>query len=172
MLFLKKNIPVWVGLLADKCVKTDMSYNALRKGRFSEPNRAYFVTAAAKERRPIFAELHTARLLIREMRVLHDEEIVSSLAWVIMPDHLHWLFQLGDNVSLKKAVGLLKGRSSRSINCHLRQGGSLWQAAYHDHALREEEDLREIARYIMANPSRAGLVDSLADYPHWDAAWL
>jgi len=149
-----------------------MSYNALRKGRFSEPNRAYFITAVTRERRPIFADLHTARLLIRDMRVLHDEGVVSSLAWVVMPDHLHWLFQLGDNVSLEKAVGLLKGRSSRSINRHLSQGGSLWQAAYHDRALREEEDLREIARYIVANPLRAGLAASLTDYPLWDAEWL
>lgn len=149
-----------------------MSYNALRKGRFSEPNRAYFITAVTKERSPIFADLHTARLLIREMHVIHDEGIVSSLAWVVMPDHLHWLFQLGDNVSLKKAVGLLKGRSSRLINKHLGQKGALWQAAFHDHALREEEDLREIARYIVANPLRAGLAASLAEYPHWDAVWL
>ena len=66
----------------------------------------------------------------------------------------------------------MKGRSSRLINKHLGKEGALWQAAFHDHALREEEDLREISRYIVANPLRAGLVGSLADYPHWDAVWL
>ena len=149
-----------------------MTYNALRKGRFSEPNRAYFITAVVKERRPVFTDLRTARLLIQEMRALHDEGAVGSLAWVVMPDHLHWLFQLGDNVGLAKAVSLLKGRSSRLINRHLGHEGALWQTAFHDHALRDEEDLHEIARYIVANPLRAGLVTTLADYPHWDAAWL
>lgn len=149
-----------------------MTYNALRKGRFSEPNRAYFITAVTNERRPVFADLNAARLLIREMRGLHDAKSVSSLAWVVMPDHLHWLFQLGDNVSLEKAVGMLKGRSGLLINKHLGEMGSLWQAAFHDHALREEEDLRDIARYIVANPLRAGLVGSLGEYPHWDAVWL
>lgn len=149
-----------------------MTYNALRKGRFSEPNHAYFITAVTRGRRPLFTDLCAARLLIREMRALHDEKAVNSLAWVVMPDHLHWLFQLGDNVGLEKAIGMLKGRSGLLINRHLGQAGSLWQAAFHDHALREEEDLREIARYIVVNPLRAGLVASLADYPHWDAAWL
>jgi REP element-mobilizing transposase RayT len=149
-----------------------MTYNALRKGRFSEPNRAYFITAVTRGRRPVFAELRVARLLIGEMRALHDGEVVNSLAWVVMPDHLHWLFQLRDSMGLEKVVGMLKGRSGRLINRHLGQAGSLWQRAYHDHALREEEDLREIARYIVANPLKAGLVASLADYPHWDAAWL
>lgn len=149
-----------------------MSCNALRKGRFSEPNRAYFITAVVRGRRPVFACLPTARLLVREMRLLHDEGFVTSLAWVVMPDHLHWLFQLGDKASLAKAVGLLKGRSGLSINRRLNEGGALWQAAYRDHALREEEDLHELARYIVANPLRAGLAASLEDYPHWDASWL
>lgn len=149
-----------------------MTYNALRKGRFSEPNRAYFITAVIRDRRPVFSDLCIARMLIRQMRVLHDEGMISSLAWVVMPDHLHWLFQLGDCSSLEKAINLLKGRSSRLINKHLGQKGALWQSAYHDHALRKEEDLRAISRYIVANPLRAGLVESLAEYPHWDAVWF
>ena len=51
-------------------------------------------------------------------------------------------------------------------------GASLWQRGYHDHAVRKEENIREIARYIVANPLRAGLVRSLKDYPYWNAVWL
>jgi hypothetical protein len=32
--------------------------------------------------------------------------------------------------------------------------------------------LLAMARYIVANPLRAGIAHSLADYPHWDAIWL
>jgi REP element-mobilizing transposase RayT len=149
-----------------------MTYNALRKGRFSESNRAYFITAVIRDRRPVFVDLRTARLVVREMRSLDDAGFVASLAWVVMPDHLHWLFQLGANASLEETIGLMKGRSSRLINKHLGEEGTLWQAAFHEHALRGEEDLREISRYIVANPLRAGLIASLADYPHWDAVWL
>ncbi len=28
------------------------------------------------------------------------------------------------------------------------------------------------ARYIIANPVRAGLVYSVRDYPYWDAVWF
>ena len=38
--------------------------------------------------------------------------------------------------------------------------------------LRKEEDILEIARYIVANPLRAGLVKKLNDYPLWDAIWV
>jgi hypothetical protein len=38
--------------------------------------------------------------------------------------------------------------------------------------LRKDEDLQTVARYIVANPLRAGLVEKIGDYPLWDAIWL
>ena len=91
--------------------------------------------------------------------------MADTLCFVLMPDHLHWLLQLREG-NLPFVMQRLKGRTSHAL------GGELWQPNYHDHALREEEDVREIARYIVANPLRAGLVRNLADYPLWDAVWL
>jgi REP element-mobilizing transposase RayT len=74
---------------------------------------------------------------------------------------------------------LVKGGSAYQIQKLRRERGEilspkqvLWQEGYHDHALRQEEDIKQIARYIVANPLRAGLVQSVADYPLWDAIWL
>ncbi|WP_296409958.1 transposase [Zoogloea sp.] len=89
-----------------------------------------------------------------------------SLAWVLMPDHLHWLIQLGQGVSLSMPIRTLKGRSARAL------GHPVWQRAFHDRALRREDDVVSVARYIVANPVRAGLVSRVGDFPHWDAVWL
>lgn len=51
-------------------------------------------------------------------------------------------------------------------------GKGLWQANYYDHAVRQEEDLHKMARYMVANPLRANLVSHIGDYPLWDAVWL
>ena len=51
-------------------------------------------------------------------------------------------------------------------------GQPVWQRGYHDHAVRREEDIKSLARYVIANPVRAGLSYSVGSYPHWDAAWL
>lgn len=149
-----------------------MSYSDLRKGRFSEANRAYFITTVIAGRRPVFADFQAARLLIGEARRLHDAKRLRSLAWVLMPDHFHWLFQLAEDVDLGRTIGTLKGNSSRSINRHLGSSGALWQPAFFDHALRGDEDIVHIARYIVANPLRAGIVKTLGEYPHWDAEWV
>lgn len=157
-----------------------MPRDNLRKGRASLPGHVYHITACTHERLPLFSDLACARLLIAEMRRLHDAAEVDSLAWVIMPDHFHWLFQLGERASLSAIVKQLKARSARAIGRRIEEvganqparTGSLWQRGFYDHAIRGDEDLRAVARYIVANPLRAGLVDHLGDYPWWDAVWL
>lgn len=94
------------------------------------------------------------------------------LAWVLMPDHAHWLLQLGDVERLGDVVGRLKSASSRHANQCFSRTGSLWAKAFHDHALRKEQDLQAAARYLVANPLRAGLVKRIGDYPFWNAVWV
>ena len=149
-----------------------MSYNQLRKGRHSESGGHYFITATTAGRRPWFEQFDLARIAIAEMKRLHHQSAIDSMAWVLMPDHLHWLFVLGETLQLAQVLNTFKGRSSRAINLRLGRTGALWQPSYHDHALRAEEDLKPVARYIVANPLRARLVTHLGDYPHWDATWL
>lgn len=149
-----------------------MSYNDLRKGRFSEANRIYFITTVTHNRRKIFNDFNTARIVINSMRRLHDCEHVQSLSWVVMPDHLHWLIQLTDECSLAEIIKCLKAQSAHSINRYLNNSGSVWQRSYFDRCLRKEEDVKGVSRYIVANPLRAGLVKEIGDYPHWDTVWL
>jgi putative transposase len=144
----------------------------LLKGRVSLPRQAYHVTACTQARRPIFRDFACARLLVAEMRRLHEAEHLDSLAWVIMPDHLHWLFQLGERETLSATVKRLKARSSLAIGRQVELATPVWQRGFHDHAIRCDEDILVAARYIVANPLRAGLVERIGDYPLWDAIWL
>ncbi|MFV0455504.1 MAG: REP-associated tyrosine transposase [Pseudomonas sp.] len=145
---------------------------ALRRGRFSEPGRIYLLTTVTHNRDPVFINWQLGRLVIREMRMLHEQAQVDSLAWVVMPDHLHWLIELGPQ-PLAPLMQRLKSRSAIAINDAAgRNGKRLWQKGFHDHALRCDEDLKGLARYIVANPLRAGLVRRIGDYPLWDAVWL
>ena len=128
--------------------------HALRSGRVSEANRAYLLTTVTHQRHTIFQDWRLARLLIAEMRRLHDQQLVHSLAWVVMPDHLHWLIQLQE-IPLPKLVLQLKSRSAIAINKARNASGRVWQKGFHDHALRKEEDLAATARYVVANPLRA-----------------
>jgi len=145
--------------------------SALRKGRFSQPGGIYIITCVTHERKTLFTDWFTGRLVMQEFRHVQQAGLADTLCWVVMPDHFHWLLQL-QQAELPSVLQRVKARSARNLNQHLHRRGRLWQAGYHDHALRAEQDLLGIARYIVANPIRAGLVKRVADYPLWDARWL
>ncbi len=130
------------------------------------------VTTVTDNRQTFFNDFVLARIMINEMQYVEMEGLVESKAWVLMPDHLHWLIGLTEESSLSRVMNFVKGRSSRLINKHLGRKGTVWQNAFYDHALRKDEDIKDAARYLVSNPLRAGLVDCLTDYPHWDAIWL
>jgi len=138
----------------------------LRHGRFSQTGQIYLLTMVSIDRSPVFGDLSAARRVTRAMHEPSVGSAAETMAFVVMPDHVHWLMQLKDGASLGEAVRRFKARVSFAF------GLSVWQRGFHDHALRRGEDVVTVARYIVANPVRAGLVQRMGDYPHWDAAWL
>ena len=142
-----------------------MPYNDLRKGRASQAGMVYHITTVTQNRTPYFEVLDNGRKVVQQLMALQEQGMAETLCYVLMPDHLHWLMVLHDG-TLSDVVRLLKGRSARAI------GQPIWQANYYDHAVRQEEDLQEMARYIVANPLRANLVSQIGAYSLWDAVWL
>jgi REP element-mobilizing transposase RayT len=142
-----------------------VSYNNLRKGRDSQSGMVYHITAVTQNREPYFDVLENGRKVVRQLIELQATNKAETLCYVLMPDHLHWLMRLQEE-SLSNVVRTLKARSAQDM------GHVVWQANYFDHAVRQDKDLRNIARYIVANPLRAKLVNRIGDYSLWDAVWL
>jgi REP element-mobilizing transposase RayT len=144
---------------------------ALRRGRVSAPGHVYLVTFTTWRRRPVFSSFPCATVA---SSALADRRLwlrSTLLAWALMPDHWHGLVQLGTDESLSRLIGRLKCNSAR----RLRMAGyraRVWAPAFHDRGIRGEAALTAAARYVIANPLRAGLAPSLAAYPFWDAVWL
>lgn len=141
----------------------------LRLGRRSIPNQAYLITTCTAQRRQYFNNFWIGRGVVTALR---EVETATTLAFVVMPDHLHWLMVLHDNTSLSRTVQFLKTRSARNVNHLLACNAGVWQRGFHDHALRRDEDVVAAARYVVANPLRAGLVENIGQYSLWDAIYL
>lgn len=99
---------------------------ALRKGRATLGNTAYLITTTTHNREPYFTDFQAACAASRcfEDLVLLGEN--SMLAWVLMPDHAHWLIQLGEADSLSGVISRLKSASARHANRALHRQGPLW----------------------------------------------
>jgi putative transposase len=99
-----------------------------------------------------------------------QDECMAVIAYCFMPDHLHLLLEGTAPASrLTEFVRLFKQRSSfqwKRVGADLKVGPyPLWQRSYFERVLRSDESSIDVARYILANPLRAGMVESIEDYP-------
>lgn len=149
-----------------------LGYASLRNGRTSIPGQIYLVTFTTADRSRIFEDHDMARLAAQAMtdrRLWYRSQL---LTWVLMPDHWHGLIELGALDSLSIAVQKLKSNSARRIRLEYPTIGAVWEKGFHDRAIRTEAVIRPAARYIVANPIRAGLAANVGDYAYWDSVWL
>jgi len=151
---------------------TRPGHRALRIGRASMPHHAYLLTVTTCGRCRVFLDSLAAHAACRRFECASLLGDARMLAWVLMHDHVHWLVQLGERKPLHKVVEGLKAGSAREVNRALGRTGPLWSRAYHDHGVRMDEDIRALARYVIANPIRAGLARRAGDYPYWNACFL
>lgn len=136
------------------------------------PGQVYFITSVCAGRTPRFASHDVAcaaSAVVARADSWHD---ATLLAWVLMPDHLHLLLELGSRHTLQRVMQRGKSLIARAAHTAAGTHGKLWQPAFHDRALRRNEDVRVAARYLVANPLRAGVVERVGDYPYWGAVWL
>ncbi|MBJ7516571.1 MAG: transposase [Stenotrophomonas sp.] len=148
-----------------------MSSHQLRNGRRTIIGQSYILTFVCHARQRCFDSPDAARIVTQQIAVMEARGLLSSYAWVVMPDHVHWMFEL-----LDQSLGYLAQRFKSSTALRIRREcghcGPVWQAAYHDHAIRSDESLQRHAMYVVANPVRAGLVESLGQYPFAWGRWL
>jgi type I restriction enzyme R subunit len=74
--------------------------------------------------------------------------------FVVMPNHVHVLFQpLAEN-KLEDIVGSWKRYTAREINGRIGKEGALWQSEYWDRLVRGENHFRWVREYIARNPEK------------------
>jgi len=82
-----------------------------------------------------------------------------------MPDHVHLLIEgKKSNADMKVFVALFKQRTAYWFK--RIHGVQLWEANYYEHVLRNDEATRAVARYIIENPVRKGMVEDYSKYPY------
>ena len=127
---------------------------------------AYSLTCCTSAKAHHFASAPIVTAVLAQISRTAHERHFAVLAYCFMPDHLHLLVQglLADS-HLHAFVKLARQRSTLAF--HGAGGkGRLWQAGYFERTIRSEEDLETVARYIVGNPVRAGLVGSLGEWPY------
>ncbi len=130
-------------------------------------DRTFFVTTITWQRTPLFRNPQTAELMLSVL-VHYDEQSKYALhEFVVMPDHLHLLITAATEISLERAVQLIKGGFSYRLGKSKR--GLVWQESFTNHRIRDEQDYADHSEYIRMNPVRAKLVERPELYPYSSA---
>jgi len=125
----------------------------------------YFLTICTRHRQALFMEATDVDAVVARLQSTADRRRFAVVVYCVMPDHLHMLLEaLSDDADLREFVRIFK--QCTSFDWKRRVGDALWQRSYFDRVLRADEDILSVARYILANPVRAGLVREPMDYPY------
>jgi putative transposase len=106
-----------------------------------------------------------ANLLIDVLRSLVAEKKIKLHDFVVMPDHLHLLIEVRDEMTIEKAMQLVKGRYSHRLSHELGYKGEVWQRGYTEAQVMNKQDFEAHRAYIAENPAKAGLAASAEEYP-------
>ena len=85
--------------------------------------------------------------------------------FVIMPDHIHLLMTVPGEVSLEKAMQLVKGGFSFRARKELGFAGEVWQRGFSDVQILDDASFQQHREYIDNNPVKAGLAERPEEYP-------
>ena len=128
------------------------------------PARTFFVTTKTSMGRRILQSERNAGLLIDVLRSLVTEKQFQLLDFVIMPDHFHALITIYQEMTIEKAMQLIKGRFSRRLKLETGYLGEIWQRGFTEVQVMNSESLKKHRQYISENPVKAKLVESASQY--------
>jgi putative transposase len=130
---------------------------------YKGPHR-YSLTFCSRARRIVFVEtvvVDVALAQILQSAALHAFVVV---AYCFMPDHLH-LLPAGQSAGADLIAFAKDVKQRVGYHAPLPRAGTIWQRGYYERILRDDEATLTVAKYILENPVRQGLVQQPRDYP-------
>jgi REP element-mobilizing transposase RayT len=91
------------------------------------------------------------------------------LAWVVVPNHVHVLFQPAEGWTVSGILHAWKSYTANVANRILNRTGLFWHPDYFDRFVRDEDHFRRAWEYIEVNPVKTGLCIRPEDWPFGSA---
>jgi REP element-mobilizing transposase RayT len=131
--------------------------------RIEFPDAIHHVTSRGNDRRDIFRD-DVDRLRFLELLGQAVKRFGWSVtAWVLMTNHFHLVIQTPEP-NLSRGMHWLNGKYCAWFNRRHQRSGHLFQGRFKSVLVEGENYLREVIRYTVLNPVRAGMVARPEEY--------
>lgn len=141
----------------------------MKPGRLFSPPGTYFLTFSTWQRRRLFVVETYARLFLKTLYHYRREGRYALHAFVLMPDHVHILLTPARDVTIERAVQLIKGGYSHALGAIRGRNAEAWQRGFTDHRIRDPNDFAHHRSYIHQNPVTGKLVADPSEYRYCSA---
>ena len=134
-----------------------------RPRRIQYEGAVYHVTSRGNERRKIVQDDSDRRLFVRLLAEMTDRFGLLCHAWVLMDNHYHLLLETPAG-NLSAAMKHFNAVYTQKYNRRHERVGHLFQGRFKAIHVEKEAYLKELCRYVVLNPVRAGMVRRPEDW--------
>ena len=128
----------------------------------------YFFSASTYQKMSLFQTDRMAGLFLDVLYHYRSEEKYMLHEFVLMPNHFHLLITPAE-ITLERALQLIKGGFSFRAKKELGVLGEIWQTSFHDRRVRDWEEYQGFRKYTHENPVTRGLCSEPEEYPYSSA---
>jgi putative transposase len=131
------------------------------------PGGTYFFTVVTYKRKPILCSPSAIQRLKDSFNYTKEKHPFSIEGLVILPDHIHCIWQLPEKDSdFSKRWNMIKRHFSLGMtkDTNHRREKNIWQRRFWEHAVRDEKDFQRCLDYIYYNPVKHGYVQKPLDW--------
>jgi putative transposase len=127
--------------------------------------RTFFVTTKTSMGQALLQSERNATLFVDVLRSYVAAKKFQVHDFVVMPNHVHLLITVDEDMTVEKAVQLIKGGFSHRLKKEFGYAGEVWQRGFSDVRIEDRESFLQHRDYIAQNPVKRGLVDSPEKFP-------
>lgn len=131
--------------------------------RIEFPDALYHVTVRGDRREDIFEDDQDRQIFLATLEKVITQCNWICYAWCLMDNHYHLLIQTPDG-NLSKGMRQLNGVYTQASNRRHLRVGHLFQGRFKAILVDSDAYLLELARYVVLNPVRAGMVKKPSDW--------
>lgn len=132
--------------------------------RFDFPGAVHHVTTRGNAQAPIFLDDTDRNVLLRVLQDVIGQWHWRCHGYCLMDNHYHLLIETPDG-NLSVGMRQLNGVYTQRFNRRHQRVGHLFQGRFKAILVERDSHLLELARYVVLNPVRAGIVAEASAYP-------
>jgi putative transposase len=127
--------------------------------------RTFFATTKTIQGARLLQSERNAMLLVDVLRSYMAAGKFRIHDFVVMPNHLHVLLTVGRDMTIEKAMQLIKGGFSYHLKKEFGYLGEVWQRGFSEVRIMDKEGFSRHREYIAKNPVKEGLGAACDEFP-------